>query len=62
MEKYSAEWKREQMSKSGGWAQKHEPDRHGNGWRWHYIQHGTEYVQPQSFRTMRECAEASERP
>jgi len=59
MKKYSAEWKREQMNKAGGWAQKHEPDRHGNRWRWHYIQHETECTSRQAFTTMRECAGAN---
>jgi len=38
MEKYSAEWKAAENKKHGGWTQKH-----GDEWKWHYIQYGTEY-------------------
>ncbi len=50
--KYSIEWKHEQQETHGGWAQKH-----ADGWRWHYIQHGTEYVSPGATRTRREWYE-----
>jgi len=43
MEKYSIAWKEEQQRKHGGWAQKHDDDRWGFIWKWHYIQYGTEY-------------------
>ena len=59
--KYSTDWKKEQAARFGGWPQKHEPDRHGNRWRWHYIANETEMVDSRSFRLMRECVEANQR-
>ena len=58
MKKFSVEWKKDRMEKDGGWAQKHEADRYGNAWKWHYIQNETEYTESQSFRLMRECEAA----
>ena len=58
MEKFSAAWKEDMTAKHGGWAQKHDADRHGNTWRWHYIRYSTEYVEPRSYRLMRECKAA----
>ena len=59
MKKFSIEWKESQNKENGGWPQKHESDRHGYCWRWHYIQHETERFKSQNFRLMRECIEAN---
>jgi hypothetical protein len=49
MEKYGIAWKQEQNKKQGGWAQKH-----GDVWKWHYIQNDTEYSAGE-YLTRKEC-------
>ena len=43
MKKYSVEWKAAQQKKNGGWPQKHNSEKWGHFWKWHYIRCDTEY-------------------
>lgn len=54
-EKYSVEWKENENKTCGGWAQKH-----GEEWKWHYIQYGTEYSRG-SYLTKKECEAENKR-
>lgn len=55
MEKYSVEWKNFMNERCGGWAQKH-----GDVWKWHYINHGTEYSKGEHF-TKADCEKENQK-
>ena len=51
MKKYSINWKKNQARNNGGWAQKH-----GDFWKWHYIEFDTEYRKGE-YLTKKACEE-----